>query len=308
MDRGNTSPFALILLLILGIESIVAFLGNGFIIVVNGHRWLQSRKMLPSDLLLTALGTTRFLLQVVVAMSQWLEIYSAEVICHSYFWESFFYAWVYFSSASVWCATWLSVFYCVKVTNISHCLFLWLKPRIDKLVPRLIGLSLTVFSVPFAATSWRDKNYCSPTSNVTGNTSQGEDTNNYRRVFFIPLQFTFIAINVSICLTASFLLLASLWRHTRNLKRSGIATKDFNTQAHISAVNSLLSFLFFYILYAIALTISLSYSFRTGVVKGLLTVIVLSLCPSVHSIILILTNPKLKEMCVQILKIRQRTS
>ncbi|XP_066468741.1 taste receptor type 2 member 105-like [Tiliqua scincoides] len=241
-------------------------------------------------------------------MVELLYACSPESICNHYFRESFFYAWTYFSSASVWCATWLSVFYCVKVTNFAQRLFLWLKSRIDKLVPRLLGLSLTVFSLPFAASGIKMKSYCSPTGNMTGNAHQGEQSNNYRFWIFISLHFSFVAINVSICLTATILLLISLWRHTRNLKRSGIATKDFNTQAHINVVNSLLSFLFFYILYVVVVTISLSYKLRLGTVDSLVANVVVALCPSVHSIILILTNPKLKDVCVRIVKIRRRTS
>ncbi|KAJ6653606.1 hypothetical protein lerEdw1_009040 [Lerista edwardsae] len=305
MDGGNITPFALTLLLILAIETIVAFLGNGFIVVVNSQKWLQSRKMLPSDLLLTALGTTRFLMQAVVMTSQLLYIFYLE-FCNSYLWKSFFCVWIYFSTASVWCATCLSVFYCVKVTNFSHCLFLWLKPRIDMLVPRLLGLSLTVFSLPFVASAWTMRKYCTLMGNMSGNIIQGEVNKNSSGMF-LALKVTFIVINVSICLTASVLLLISLRRHTRNLKRSGIATKDFNTQAHINVVNSLLSFLFFYIQYLVALATSLGYSHRHGMAAELVVDIVLSLCPSAHSIILILTNPKLKEVCVRILKIRQRT-
>ncbi|KAJ6653625.1 hypothetical protein lerEdw1_009059 [Lerista edwardsae] len=307
MDEGNTTPFILILLLILGFECIVAFLGNGFIVVVNCQRWLQSRKMLPSDLLLTALGTARFLFQVVVITEELLYFCYSEFICNNFLWENFFSAWIYFSSASIWCATWLSVFYCVKITNFPHRLFLWLRPRIDMLVPRLIGLSLTVFSLPFAASAWGMNIHCDLTGNMTGNTSQGEDSYNYRFEILISLQVAFIAINFSICLSASILLLASLWRHTRNLKRSGIATKDFNTQAHINAVNFLLSFLFFYILYVVAVTIALRYSLSLDIVEGLVSDIVLSLCPSTHSIFLILTNPKLKEVCFSILKIGRIT-
>ncbi|XP_066468744.1 taste receptor type 2 member 60-like [Tiliqua scincoides] len=303
MGSRNTTQFAVVLLFILGVESIIAFLGNGFIIVVNGHRWLQSTKMLPCDLLLTTLGTTRFLWQSVVMTSQFLNICSPGFFCQSYLWEIGFGVFTYSASASIWCGTWLSVFYFVKVTSFAHRLFLWLKPRIYGLVPRLLGLSLTVFSFPFAASGLRVSNYCNSVGNMTGNASQGEE-NNYQFWIFSPLHFTFITINVSICLTASILLLISLWRHTRNLKRSGIATKDFNAQAHINVVNSLLSFLFFYILYAVAFTTSLGYSPRPDIVEGLFADIALSLCPSVHSIILVLTNPKLKEVCIRILKIK----
>nr|XP_016852427.1 PREDICTED: taste receptor type 2 member 13-like [Anolis carolinensis] len=52
----------------------VAILGNGFIIVVSGNRWLQARKMVPSDFLLTSLSISRVFLHVTFGLIYVLEL------------------------------------------------------------------------------------------------------------------------------------------------------------------------------------------------------------------------------------------
>ncbi|XP_053149096.1 taste receptor type 2 member 41-like [Hemicordylus capensis] len=308
MDRGRTTPLGIFTLSVLGILSIAALLGNGFIIVVIGHRWLQSRKMVPCDLLLTSLSTSRFLLQLIVMMSQFLYFCSPEIYTHVQ--EVIDYVWMFFNIVSFWCTSWLSVFYCVKVANFIHALFLWLKLRINMLVPRLLGMSLipfVVFSVSIVVSCFGKKKHYSLSGNLPGNTSQSEACD-YSLTIVQRLQIAFSAINVSICLTASILLLVSLWRHTRHLKKNGIGIKDFNTQAHFNVIMSLLLFLFFYILYFVAVMLPMTKYFKFGNLERLVSDTALSLLPSAHSIILILTNPKLKEVCTRVLNIRRRSS
>ncbi|XP_053149115.1 taste receptor type 2 member 10-like [Hemicordylus capensis] len=240
--------------------------------------------------------------------SQFLYFSSPEIYTHVQ--EVLGYVWMHFNIASIWCTTWLNVFYCVKVANFIHPLFLWLKLRINMLMPRLLGMSLIpfmVFTVSIVVSCFGNKKHYSLSGNLPGNTSQSEACD-YSRTTSQPLQLVFSVINVSICLTASILLLVSLWRHTRHLKKNSIGIKDFNTQAHFSVIKSLLFFLFFYILYFVFMVLSMTKYFKFGNLERLVGDIALSLLPSAHSIILILTNPKLKEVCTRILNIRRRSS
>ncbi|CAM4538405.1 unnamed protein product, partial [Caretta caretta] len=59
-------------------------------------------------------------------------------------WRNFYFLWMYLNTLSLWFATWLSVFYCVKIANFSQPLFLWLKQRISGLMPQLFMGSLLV--------------------------------------------------------------------------------------------------------------------------------------------------------------------
>ncbi|KAJ6652042.1 hypothetical protein lerEdw1_015472 [Lerista edwardsae] len=310
MDGNMSTPLGIILLIVFGMVSIAALLGNGFIVVVNSHCWLQRRKLVPCDLLLTCLSIFRFFMQCATLLTNYIYI-SCPLDCKcSYAWKGIGLVWMYLNMANFSGTTCLIIFYCVKVTTFAHPVFLWLKSRIDRLVSRVLVISLialAIFSIPPGMDFWRTKTYCNLSRNLTANRSHIDVFEESTYVILNPLQFSFSAVNFSICLTASIVLITSLWRHTRNLKRSGIGTKDLNTQAHIEVIKQLVFFLFFYILYFVTMIIALDDT-KFGKVERLISEIVLSLYPSAHSIILIRTNPKLKGACASILPSRKRSS
>ncbi|XP_078240877.1 taste receptor type 2 member 7-like [Pogona vitticeps] len=305
MFNDILSPVFIFFWIILGILSVIALLGNGFITAMISHQWLQTGKMASCDFLLTSLSTSRFLLQLSSLLGYPVYFNIPEV--------SFYYSalavmsisWFLFHITSLWSATWLSIFYCVKVTNFPNNFFFWLKTRINVLVPRLFAMSVTVsiiFSLPSFVCYFQDEKSC--------NLTDTQSVNNYQNLFFAPisLHFTIMAINFSLNVTASILLLASLWRHTRNLRKSGIAVKDLSTQVHIKVMKSVLLYLFLYVLYITSMMLATAHILKYGRPERLVTEILLSALSAVHSAILISTNPKLKKASAYILKIRERAS
>ncbi|XP_067398945.1 taste receptor type 2 member 9-like, partial [Emydura macquarii macquarii] len=137
-------PVIIIVLIILGVEFIIGIIANGLMIVVNCREWIRSRKLTCCDMILTSLGISRIFLQCVILIN---NIFSAlppgmKGLCD--IWRTFYAVWVYLNILSLWFATWLSVFYCVKIANFSQCLFLWLKQKISGLLPKLLLGSLLV--------------------------------------------------------------------------------------------------------------------------------------------------------------------
>ncbi|XP_048340450.1 taste receptor type 2 member 119-like [Sphaerodactylus townsendi] len=207
---------------------------------------------------------------------------------------------------SLWWATWLNVFYCVKVTNFTHPLFAWLKLRIGMLMPRILGISLLAFIIctyifPPNLTSVKDD----LTQNLPENMNQSEVQEKYE---FSSFQLAFNTISFGICVSASVLLLYSLWRHTRNLKKTGLSTKDISTQAHLRVMKPLLLLLFFYVLHFAAMIIVFTSIIPYGKLERLITDMVLLLYPAAHSIILIFTNPKLNKAYIHAIHIRRSAS
>lgn len=305
-DRDMLNLFEVLSLIVFTVVGIIAILGNGFIIAVNSHSWLRSRKMVPCEVLLTTLSIFRLLVQWAAMMNQFLYFSSPKTYLYSYTMDIFTFCWTYSNMASLWCTAWLNVFYCMKVATFVHPVFLWLRPRICKFVPVFLGLSLAAFTMSSLPSVVR---YCieKKDRSVMVNGSQCSfchGDNPY--VFLFPYQASFIAISFSLCLTATFLLLASLWRHIEHLKQSGAALKDFSTQVHIRVIKLLGCSLFFYILHFAAIIIAIGNYAPFGKPERLFCDIILALYPSIHSIILIWTNPKLKKASTRILNIRRR--
>nr|XP_020634427.1 taste receptor type 2 member 7-like [Pogona vitticeps] len=274
--------------------SIVGLLGNGFITAVNGHRWLRKRKMLPCDLLLTSLGISRFLLQVISLVGCVLYYISSEISLGPYAGVVIHFSWIFLNMTSLWCATWLSVFYCLKVTSFANPLFIWLKLRVNTLMPRLLGMSITLFTIlllpPFVDYS---RKLCNYTGTLPANANHSEICKTLFASFDI-LQLIITSINFSINVSASILLLLSLWKHVRKLKKSSAGVKDLSTQVHINVMKPLLFSLSLYVFHFRGMILYRMGIFDLDKNESLFPELLLSFFPSAHSIILIVTNPKLK--------------
>ncbi|XP_042300348.1 taste receptor type 2 member 143-like, partial [Sceloporus undulatus] len=149
MISNSASPLNILIWTITGIVSMASLLGNGFITVVQGQQWLKNRKILTCELLLISLSTTRFVMQLCTSVNAVVYHITSETSLDPYKEVDSYIIWLFFNMASLWCGTWLSVFYCVKITNFANRVLLWLKPRINMLAPRLLGMSLVIFSMSF---------------------------------------------------------------------------------------------------------------------------------------------------------------
>ncbi|XP_042304348.1 taste receptor type 2 member 8-like [Sceloporus undulatus] len=305
---SSKSPVDILITIITETVRIASLLGNGFITVVEGHQWLRNRKMLSCDVLLISLTTSRFVMELHSSVSGLLYLISSET------WSSkqayLYIVWIFFNMLSLWSATWLSVFYCVKVTNFANRVFHWLKQRINMLAPRLLGWSMVISSIFFLlplVEYFGHKKWDNLTLTPPGWANPRGDLHKPLYIF-LPLQLTYTSINFTISITASIILLASLWKHTRNLKKSGVGDKDLSTQVHINVIMLLLCYVFFYFLYFSSMILFVSKVVKYGTTAKQVLDLLAATFPCAHAIILILTNPKLKEMAAHILNIRQRAS
>ncbi|XP_042303639.1 taste receptor type 2 member 41-like [Sceloporus undulatus] len=285
--------------IIFGIVCLIGILANGFIVVVNGHQWLQNMKMGPYDILLASLSTSRFLAQSTILVTSFLICCFPKTNLYNSLKKLIHFSWTFPNMVSDWCATWLNVFYCVKVTNFANPLFLWIKARINVLIPRMLGMSILVSMVfyLYSFVSFEHKECYNVTGTLSGNASENEVCKS-TFIYFVPVEFSFSSANFFLSTTASILLIISLHRHTRNLKKSGLGVKDLSTQVHMKVMISLLFYLFFYLVYFIGMIIYTKSIINKEEFDKLPITILFSLFPSAHSIILILTNPKLKEMAL----------
>uniref|UniRef100_A0ABM5FHX6 Taste receptor type 2 n=1 Tax=Pogona vitticeps TaxID=103695 RepID=A0ABM5FHX6_9SAUR len=305
-----TSPLDFLAWTILGIIIVISLLGNGFIVFVNGYRWLRNRRIDLCDILLTALSTPRCLLQFVFLMNYSLYFTPPEAYFSMYRKEIISLSWYFLDTISLWCNTWLNVFYCVKVTNFPNRLFLWLKTRINALTLKLLGVSIIlsmIFSLPSTISYYDQKKWCNRTGMQPLNASQSKVCR-YIGTVLLPPQLSVFLINFIMNITACILLLTSLWQHTRNMRKSNIGFKDLNTWVHVNVIKQLIFHVFFYFLYFVGMAIYTGSMLNLGPMAEMASDILMCLLPFSHSIILILTNPKLKTSYARILKFRWRVS
>ncbi|XP_049714483.1 taste receptor type 2 member 1 [Elephas maximus indicus] len=280
----------LIHLLFSVIQLLSGILANCIILVGSSRDLIRRRTWTSLDALLSCLGISRICMQLTFF---YLTLVFLSLIEGPVLSEAFSVS-VFINESGLWFATWLGVFYCAKIANISHPLFFWLKMKISKLVPWLIPASLlyaaiisvfhSKYTQPILKKIWLQHF----SKNATAHSK--EDSAFLYSVFAIELFLPLL-----IFLASVLLLVFSLVKHTRQMRRTVVGTRDLCRSSHLSPMLSILSFLVLYLSHYVAGILIIFSIVQAEGVFFLFCVFVAGTYPSAHSIILILGNHKLKQ-------------
>lgn len=115
------------------------------------------------------------------------------------------------------------------------------------------------------------------------------------------IYLTWAVLPFLLFVASSTLLIASLWRHTRQMRQRTMGLKDPRTEAHIAALKSLISFLILYICTFVADVLHGAPSCRLGTEwKRNICLLVVAVCPSIHGVLLIFFNFRLKSILLYV--------
>uniref|UniRef100_A0A8D1QMZ8 Taste receptor type 2 n=1 Tax=Sus scrofa TaxID=9823 RepID=A0A8D1QMZ8_PIG len=293
-----------ILMLLAAGEFSLGILGNAFIGLVNFMDWIKNRKICSIDLILTSLAISRISLLCIILLDCLILVLHPDVYAAGKQMRIIDYLWTLTNHLTVWFATCLSIFYFLKIANFIHPLFLWMRWRIDSAIPRiLLGcLALSVFiSLPVTRNLDDDFRRCvkikvkmNLTLRCRVNKAQ------YASIKIYLNLLTLLPFSVS--LISFLLLILSLWRHTRRMQFNATGYRDPSIEAHVKAMRAVTSFLLLFIAYYLAYLVATSSYFmpetELAVIVGELIALI---CPSIHSVILILENKKLRKACLRVL-------
>ncbi|XP_006268682.2 taste receptor type 2 member 40-like [Alligator mississippiensis] len=297
------SPIILFYLSIVAIESVTGIVGNGFILVINLASWVRNRVVSSCDMILIFLSFSRLCLQSCMLMDFVCNLFYPSFYNQEDVYENFKAIFVFLNNSSLWFATWLGVFYCAKIANFNHSSFLWLKQNISSLVPWLLAGSL-LFSFGSSLSFYWDiyKVYCNySTAFPLENTTELKVIKNTNLFYVIFLCNASLSLPTIVFVSSIVLLISSLWRHTKRMQNNGTGLRDPSTEAHRGAIKSVFSFLILYFFNLIALILTLSNIFSAYGTWDILCMLVMSAYPMVHSVILILGNPKLRRVSLNFL-------
>ncbi|XP_020663821.3 taste receptor type 2 member 40-like [Pogona vitticeps] len=275
------------------IDCVVGMMASGFIVSVGSTDWMRRRKLPACDRILICLCSSRLLLQGTILhttlfpeLTQWNVVRGHSVLL------------VLASTACLWFAACLSVFYCLKIATFTQPCFLLMKLRISAMVPQLLlgsALISLVSSLPFI---WVDysSHLCNSTRSHLKNISFESPTGNNNSYFkgFV-MYVTWAVVPLLFFIASSTLLIASLWKHIKQMRQNATGFKDSKTEAHITAIKSLISFLMLYICSFIAeILLGIPSCQAMSRWKHNICSLLIAVCPSVHSILLVLLNVRLK--------------
>lgn len=295
--------FSLLFVAIAIIESMAGLLGNGAVLAVCSTSCIRSKILSSYDMIMIFLSLSRFSLQSWMMLDLFLSLFCET----SYYEENLFVifktVFMFLNYSSLWFAAWLSVFYCTKIASFTQSFFIWLKQRISSLVPwMLITSSLFSFatSLPFAWDVYDVHNNFTAPLTVT-NSSERRVTMKASFFLLILLCNAGVALPLIVFVVSSILLIRSLWIHTRQMQNNATGFRDASLEAHIGAIKSIFSFLILYVTYFISLVLILSNIFLPLSIGEAMCLAVMAACPAGHSMVLIWSNPKFRELPARIL-------
>ena len=263
---------------------------NGIIVIVNGTDLIKQRKLIPLDLLVSCLAISRMGIQLAFF---YINLALLSLIKFPQFTEKLV-VFTFVNDLGLWFATWLSVYYCTKIATVTHPLFFWLKTKISKLIPWLILASL-LYACGTSAVHVKYKWV------FYGEVFLGLLFPNITAPIEVTpsLQFAFLfaefALPLFIFLISSLLLIFSLGRHAWQVRNTWTGPRNPRTHVHVRAFLSILSFLALYLCHYLIVALVFFQIFNLRSFLFLFCTFMVGSYHSVHSISLILGNPKMKQ-------------
>ncbi|KAM6162646.1 LOW QUALITY PROTEIN: taste receptor type 2 member 125-like [Erethizon dorsatum] len=280
--------------IIIYMEIIIGYIGNGFIALVNSLVWVKTRKISLFDQVLTALATCRIVLLCIVLIPLLISVHIPALLLTIKAVRISNIIWIILSHFNLWMSTLLSIFYILKIANFSHSIFLYLK-RLAKVVSWTLLISLFFLFLNIVVSNiridvWNDGS----TRNISYTSKWRNFTQIYKYLIFTNSMFMLIPFMVS--LTTFLLLIFSLWKHLKRMQHNFRGSRDVSTMAHIKALQTGVAFLLLYIVPLFSVFAqALSFELLDENLMILWDQATAIAFPSGHSCILILGSNKLKQ-------------
>ncbi|XP_058413395.1 taste receptor type 2 member 9 [Diceros bicornis minor] len=295
------STMETIYMILIAGEFTIGIWGNGFMVLVNCTGWFKRRDISLIDIILVTLAISRIFLLCVITLDGFVMLLSPDIYAHGELMNILDVLWTFSNHSAVWFTSCLSIFYLLKIANISHPFFLWLKLEINRVILGILLVSFLlslIISVTLKEDSWFNFKV-NHEENITWEFKVSKISNAFKQII---LNLGAI-VPFSLCLISFFLLLFSLFRHIKQMKFHATGSQDPSTEAHMRAIKAVIIFLLLFLMYyAVFLVITSSYLIpqRKLVVMfgGIITVIF----PSSHSFILIRGNSKLRESFLKVIR------
>ncbi|NWS76021.1 TA2R9 protein, partial [Crotophaga sulcirostris] len=300
-DKSNVTSFKAMALAIVTLQAFAGMWINAFIVFVLCIALVKKRSFNSNEKILLFLGCSRFWYLCII----WVHIFILTIYPGHYYVhpipQLFAAIQTFLNFSNTWVPCCLSVFYCIKIATFRHIIFTYLKANVDRIVPWLL-LGSVLFSLIISILAYKvndEVHFNNPNVTISGNLWKTSVNNN---AYFFPAVFItgfgFVTAFLAVIFSA-LLLLFSLWRHKRKMQANSV--KNISVDAHIKAMKSILSSLFFYSINFTCLILSLIYATKKNETMTFVMLIFLNAFPAVHSLVLIFSNPKLEKTLLRTL-------
>lgn len=288
----------------LGVAAISNFVGlivNLFIAVTNYKTWVHSHRSSSSDRILFSVGITRFLMLGLFILYVFCLFMAPNTERSVYVPTVFMSCWTFLDSNGLWFVTLLNVLYCVRITDFQHPVFLLVKRNLSPKLSRLLLACVLVSAVTTFLHVILLQILPLPEFVIRRNGTKfdAHEGSLSLAISLVLISFLRFIINV----TSTSLLIHSLRRHIQKMHGNASGFWNPQTEAHVGALKLMVYFLLLYIPYAVLnLFTYLPYSVAMDFGVRSLNTIISTLYLVGHSLLIILTHPRLKTKAKKILR------
>nr|XP_021385470.1 taste receptor type 2 member 9-like [Lonchura striata domestica] len=300
-QQSNVTSYGVMAFAIISLEVFAGVWINAFIICVLCIAWVKKKTLNSNEKILLLLGCSR----ISFLCFSWVN-YFLSIICPNYLYVRPIFqvlasSLTFFNYSSLWVSACLCGFYCIKIANFRNRFFIYLKVKIDRMVPwLLLGSEILALAscivIYDIAEILQSGNFTFTSQENFWEARITTDKHFFSSLFLAG--FGYAASFMAVIFSAVFLLF-SLWRHKRKMQTNSM--KDLSVDAHIRAMKSVLSFLVMYSINFVCLVLTIIYSMKSENTMILLISIYLCAFPDIHSLILVFSNPKLEKALLKIL-------
>ncbi|NXC63421.1 TA2R7 protein, partial [Aleadryas rufinucha] len=300
-QQYNVTSYGATTVAIITLEAFAGLWINAFIVCVLCIAWIKKKTLNSNEKILLLLGCSRFCYLCFSWVYSFLSIiYPNYLHVHPILQLIVFFQ-TFFNYSNLWVSACLCVFYCIKIANFRNSYFIYLKVKIDRIVPwLLLGSGTLALSIAIIAYDIADKPHCN-NRNSTGPGNFWKANIKMDKHFF-PSFFLAgfgYAASFTAVIFSALLLLFSLWRHKCKMQKNSM--NSLSVDAHIRAMKSILSFVVMYSFNFVCLVLKMVYVTKKESPMTFLIVVFQYTFPGVHSLILIFSNPKLEKTLLKIL-------
>ncbi|XP_023780158.1 taste receptor type 2 member 7-like [Cyanistes caeruleus] len=304
-QQSNVTSYGATTVAIVTLEAFAGMWINAFIVCVLCLAWVKKKTLNSNEKILLLLGCTRICCLCFSWAYLFLSfIYPNYLYVHPILQLAVFFN-AFFDHSNLWVSACLCGFYCIKIANFRNSFFIYLKVKIDRMVPwLLLGSGILALTVGIIAYDIADKPHCN-NHNSTEQGNFGKANIKMDKHFFPSFflsGFGYAASFMAVIFSAVFLLF-SLWTHKRKMQKNSV--KDLSMDAHIRAMKSIFSFLVMYSINFVCLVLNMVYVTKKRSHMSLLILVFQYTFPGFHSLILIFSNPKLEMTLLKILPLER---
>ncbi|NWW08806.1 TA2R9 protein, partial [Oreocharis arfaki] len=300
-QQSNVTSYGAMTVAIITLEAFAGLWINAFLVCVLCIAWVKKKSLNSNEKILLLLGCSRICYLCFSWVYSFLSIIYPNYLHVNPILQLIISFQTFFNYSNLWVSACLCVFYCIKIANFKNSFFIYLKVKIDRIVPwLLLGSGISALSISIVAYDIADKPHCN-NRNSTGQGNFWKASIKMDKHFFPSFflaGFGYAASFTAVIFSAVFLLF-SLWRHKRKMQTNSM--KNLSVDAHIRAMKSILSFFIIYSINFVCLVLTMVYVTKKGSHMTLLILVFQYTFPGVHSLILIFSNPKLEKTLLKIL-------